>query len=257
MITIKSKRELARMRESGRITAAVMEAAAKLIRPGITTGELDRRAGRLIEDRGCVVAFLGYHGYPANICVSVNEEVVHGIGDDRSLKEGDIVSLDIGVKYGGYYGDMAATFPVGRISPDKERLIRVTEEALRAGISRAREGNRLYDISAAIQDKAESNGYSVVRDFVGHGIGAQLHEDPQIPNFGKAGTGPLLRPGMVLALEPMLNMGSFEVEVMPDEWTVVTRDRKPSAHFEHTVAITENGPEILTQPSRSAALAYV
>lgn len=256
MITLKSEREIEQMRESGRITAGVMELVARLIRPGLTTGELDLRAGRLIEEQGGVVAFLGYRGYPANICISINEEVVHGIGGSRRLREGDIVSLDIGVKYRGYFGDMAATFPVGGVSPEKGRLIRVTEEALYAGISRARVGNRLYDISAAIQEKAERNGYSVVRDFVGHGIGSQLHEDPQVPNFGKTGTGSLLKAGMVLALEPMLNMGSFEVEVLPDEWTVVTRDRKPSAHFEHTVAVTGSGPEILTLPARAPAGAY-
>jgi len=246
MITIKSKRELEGMRESGKITAEVFAEVAGMIKPGVTTVELDRKAGESIRRRGAVSAFLGYRGFPAVICISIDEEVVHGIAGPRRLKEGDIVSLDIGVKHRGYYGDMAATFAVGKVNAEKRRLIGVTAGALAAGIEKARAGNRLYDISAAVQEKAEGAGYSVVRDFVGHGIGSELHEDPQIPNYGKSGTGPLLRAGMVLAIEPMVALGSFEVEVLSNGWTVVTRDRQPAAHFEHTVAVTENGPEIFT-----------
>lgn len=246
MIILKSQRELERMRLSGQITARVLADLACLIKPGITTAKLDRTGGELIRKQGAVSASLGYHGYPGNICISVNEEVVHGRGGPRVLKEGDIVSLDIGVRYGGYCGDMAATFPVGQISEEKKRLLAVAEEALSGAVEQARVGNRLYDISAAIQQKAESAGYSVVRDFVGHGIGSEMHEDPQVPNYGKPGTGPLLQAGMVLAIEPMVNRGTHEVEVLSDGWTVVTKDGEPSAHFEHTVAITENRPEILT-----------
>ncbi len=246
MIVIKSQRELDRMRQSGRITARVLNKLAALIKPGVTTAELDREAGELIKREGATSAFLGYRGYSANSCISVNEEVVHGIGGKRALKKGDIVSIDIGVRYGGYFGDSAATFPVGPISKEKERLIRVASQALEAGIEEARPGHRLYDISAAIEKTAKDAGYSVVRDFVGHGIGSELHEDPQVPNYGKPGTGPLLKAGMVLAIEPMLNQGTHEVKVLSDGWKVVTRDGRPSAHFEHTVAVTERGPEILT-----------
>lgn len=246
MIVLKSKRELGLMRRSGALAGEVLGELRLLVRAGVTTGELDRRAGELIEARGARSAFLGYHGYPGQICVSVDEEVVHGIGSSRRLKEGEIVSLDVGVAKDGYIGDTAATVPVGKVSPEKARLIRVTEESLRAGIGQARAGNRLFDISAAIQGVAEAAGFSVVRDFVGHGVGAEMHEDPQVPNFGRAGTGLRLQAGMVLALEPMLAMGGYEVETLDDRWTVVTRDRSPAAHAEHTVAITESGPEILT-----------
>jgi methionyl aminopeptidase len=246
MIVLKSKRELDLMRRSGALAAEVLGELKRLVRPGVSTGDLDRWAEELIRSRDGRSAFLGYHGYPGQICVSVDEEVVHGIGSSRKLREGEIVSLDVGVAKDGYIGDTAATFPVGKVSADKAKLIRVTEECLRVGIAQAREGNRLFDISAAIQKTAEAAGFSVVRDFVGHGVGAEMHEDPQVPNFGRAGTGLRLQAGMVLALEPMLTMGGYEVEVLDNRWTVVTRDRSPAAHAEHTVAITEDGPEILT-----------
>jgi len=246
MINIKSQWELDRMRQSGQVAAEVLDDLARALKPGAATIWLDKKAEGLIKSKGAESAFLGYHGYPRNICISINEEVVHGIGTVRRIKEGDIVSLDVGVKFGGYVGDVAATFPAGRISDEKSDLIETASAALAAGIEQARVGRRLYDISAAIQKTAEEAGYSVVRDYVGHGIGMEMHEDPQVPNYGRAGTGPLLRAGMVLAIEPMLVMGKAEVEVSRDSWTVITRDRMPAAHFEHTVAITEDGPEILT-----------
>ena len=246
MINIKSQWELDRMRRSGQVAAEILGDLARALKPGVATIWLDKKAEGLIKSKGAESAFLGYHGYPRNICISINEEVVHGIGTARKIREGDIVSLDVGVKFGGYVGDVAATFPVGRISAEKSDLIEAAAAALAAGIEQARTGSRLYDISAAIQKTAEKAGYSVVRDYVGHGIGMEMHEDPQVPNYGRSGTGPLLRAGMVLAIEPMLVMGKAEVEVGHDSWTVSTRDRKPAAHFEHTVAITEDGPEILT-----------
>ncbi len=246
MIVLKSRRELDKMRRSSRIAALVLREVSRLVEPGVTTGHLDETAGRVIGKLGATSGSRGYHGYPGFICVSVNEEVVHGIGGRRRLREGDIVSLDVVVRYQGYYGDTAATFPVGKISREKERLIRVTEESLLAGIEQARAGRRLYDISAAVQSRVEEAGFAVVRDFVGHGIGAQMHEDPPVPNFGPAGEGVLLREGMVVAIEPMVNQGTWEVEVLEDEWTAVTRDRLPSAHFEHTVAIGRGDPEIMT-----------
>jgi methionyl aminopeptidase len=248
MIVLKSKRELELMRVSGAVAAEVLRDLKRLIRPGLSTGELDRKGGELIRARGAESAFRGYHDYPGQICISIDEEVVHGIGGARLLKEGEIVSLDVGVRKNGYIGDTAATFPVGRVSPEKDRLMRVTEECLRAGIARTRVGNRLFDISAAIQRTAEAAGFSVVRDFVGHGVGAEMHEDPQVPNYGRPGTGIPLKAGMVLALEPMVTVGGSEVEILDDRWTVVTRDRSPAAHAEHTVAVTEEGPEILTCP---------
>jgi len=246
MISLKSERELERMRQAGAMVAAVLEVLRRRVAPGVATKELDALAAEEIRSRGGQAAFLGYNGYPGTICISLNQEVVHGIAGRRKLEEGDIVSIDIGVKYKGYYGDMAATFPVGRITPEKENLVEVTRTALEAGIEKACPGNRLFDISAAVQERAEAAGFSVVRDFVGHGIGTRLHEDPQVPNFGTPGTGLELREGMVLAIEPMINLGGAEVEVLEDDWTVVTADGFPSAHFEHTVAITKNGPEILT-----------
>ncbi len=247
MISIKSARELERMRRAGRLVALVLDSLSSRVAPGMTTRELDLFAETEIRKLGAESAFLGYNGYPGNICISVNEEVVHGIGGKRRLREGDIVSIDVGVRYQGYFGDMAATFPVGKIAPENARLIETARAALRDGIAKARPGNRLFDISAAVQARAEGAGYSVVRDFVGHGIGVRLHEDPQVPNYGEPGTGIPLKVGMVLAIEPMLNAGGAEVEVLSDDWTVVTRDGRPSAHFEHTVALTEAGPEILTR----------
>lgn len=246
MINLKSSWELDRMRVSGRIAADILEELSGLLRPGIATIWLDQRAGELIKSRNAESAFLGYQGYPGNICISINEEVVHGIGTDRRIREGDIVSLDVGIKYGGYVGDVAATFPVGKISDRNRSLIRACDSALRAGVEQSRPGRRLYDISAAIQDTAEAAGFAVVRDYVGHGIGMEMHEDPQVPNYGRPGTGPLLRAGMVLAIEPMLVAGGSEVVVGDDNWTVATLSGQPAAHFEHTVAITENGPEVLT-----------
>jgi len=218
------------------------------IREGITTEELDRLAEEYIKRHGGIPAFKGYRGYPRSLCVSVNEEVVHGIPGKRKLKEGDIVSLDLGVLMDGYYGDAAITVPVGKVSELARKLIKVTEEALYRGIEMARPGNRLSDISHAIQTHVEKAGFSVVREFVGHGIGKQLHEEPQVPNFGPPNRGPRLEPGMVLAIEPMVNTGTWEVRILPNGWTVVTADGGLSAHFEHTVAITDNGPEILSLP---------
>ncbi len=246
MITIHSKEELNLIRASSRIVAQVLNELIKLIRPGITTGELDETAEEMIRERGGRPAFKGYKGFPATICASINEEVIHGIPGLRVLKEGDIISLDMGVKYKGYFGDSATTVTVGEVSSDIKKLLRVTRQALFEGIKRARAGNRLSDISHAIQSHVEKNGFSVVRDFVGHGIGGSLHEEPQIPNFGRPNQGPRLKPGMVLAIEPMVNMGNFEVEIKQDNWTAVTCDRQPSAHFEHTVIVTEDKPEILT-----------
>ncbi|MDK2821188.1 MAG: methionyl aminopeptidase [Clostridia bacterium] len=234
------------MREAGRIVAETLALIEKHIAPGVTTGELDRLAEEYIRKQGAVPAFKGYHGFPASICASVNEEVVHGIPGLNKLAEGDIISIDVGVVKNGYVGDSAATFPVGSINAEKQHLIDVTKNSLYKGIEKAVIGNRLTDISNSIQSTVEGENLSVVRDYVGHGIGRAMHEDPQIPNFGPAGHGPRLRAGMVLAIEPMVNIGTFEVYTLDNKWTVVTKDHKPSAHFEHTVAVTENGPEILT-----------
>ena len=247
MIIIKSNSEIALMREAGRVVARVFEKLRKSILPGIKTSKINELAEEELARWGAKSSFNGYHGYPKSICVSINEEVVHGIPGERKLKEGDIVSLDFGALLKGYHGDSALTLPVGEIGEEAERLLKVTKEALNRAISKAQAGNRLGDISFSIQDYVESNGFSVVRDLVGHGIGRSLHEDPQIPNFGKPGQGPLLKVGMTLAIEPMVNMGGFEVEVKEDDWTVITRDRSLSCHFEHTMAILGDGPEILTR----------
>jgi methionyl aminopeptidase len=244
---LKSSLEIKALAESNRLVAEVMRGVAERIRPGAIPKEIDRWVESEIRTRGGVPAFKGYRGFPASVCFSVNEKVVHGIPDRTPLKEGDVCSIDIGVLYRGFYGDMARTIPVGRVSQEAQRLIRVAREALDAGISAFQVGNRLHDISAAIQAHAEDAGFSVVRDFVGHGIGRDLHEDPQVPNFGTAGTGPRLRVGLALAIEPMLNVGTYEVEVLQDEWTVVTRDRKLSVHVEDTVVLTEEGPVVLTR----------
>ncbi|KYH33670.1 type I methionyl aminopeptidase [Neomoorella mulderi] len=246
MIILKSRREIALMREAGRIVARTLAKLKEHIIPGVTTAELDRIAEDYIRDNGAVPAFKGYQGFPASICASVNEEVVHGIPGLKQLAEGDIISIDIGAVKNGYVGDAAVTFPVGAIDAEKQHLLAVTEAALYEGIKQAVVGNRLTDISHAIQTYVEKNGLSVVRDYVGHGIGRAMHEDPQVPNFGSPGYGPRLRAGMVLAIEPMVNAGTYEVYTLANRWTVVTRDKKPSAHFEHTVAVTDNGPEILT-----------
>ncbi|MCL6471714.1 MAG: type I methionyl aminopeptidase [Firmicutes bacterium] len=246
MIIRKSKDEIATMRHAGRIVAQALELIESKIRPGIETIALDQIAEDFIRKSKARPAFKGYKGFPASICASPNEVVVHGIPSHRKLKEGDIISIDIGVEYNGYYGDAAATYPVGEVSEEAKRLIEVTKLALNKGIEKCVEGNYLYDISYAIQSTAEAAGYSVVREFVGHGIGRQMHEDPQIPNFGLPGRGPKIKSGMVFAIEPMVNIGGFKVNILPDHWTVVTADRSLSAHFEHTVAVTEKGPEILT-----------
>ena len=246
-IILKSPQEIERMRRSNRIVAEILEEIKSLARAGITTRELNERAEELLAQRKARSAFKGYNGYPAVLCTSVNEEVVHGIPSGRVLREGDILSLDFGAIYDDYYGDAAITLAIGRTSEEAERLMRVAEEALYLAIDRARPGNRLQDISAAVQGHVESHGFSVVRDFVGHGIGQQLHEKPQIPNFGEAGRGVRLKPGMTLAIEPMINAGGYEVRVLQDGWTAVTKDGSLSAHFEHSVAVTENGPYILSK----------
>lgn len=247
MIVLKSARELKAMRKAGRVVAGALELMRRTVRPGIPTGELDRLAEEYILGSGARPAFKGYRGFPASICTSVNDEVVHGIPGRRVLQEGDIVSIDIGATFDGYYGDAAITLPVGRINPDAEKLLRVTEESLYEGIRMAYPGRRLSDISHAVQTHVEAHGFSVVREYVGHGIGSSMHEDPQIPNFGPPGVGVTLKSGMTLAIEPMVNAGAFEVIIMGDDWTVKTQDGSLSAHFEHTIAITETGPEILTR----------
>jgi methionyl aminopeptidase len=246
MIIVKSSREIEQLKRSNAIVAEVFEKLKKMIEPGITTKELDQVAEEYILLKGGQPAFKGYRGFPATLCISINEEVVHGIPGQRRLKEGDIISLDVGVNFVGYFGDAAITLPVGEVDPEATRLLEVTEKALYIGIEKAKRGNRLFDISYAIQRWVESHGFSVVRDFVGHGIGKDLHEEPQIPNFGAPHQGPRLEKGMVFALEPMVNEGTYEVRILSDGWTVVTADGKRSAHFEHTVAITEDGAEILS-----------
>ncbi len=247
MIIRKSSRELALMREAGRLTARILDAVGDAVRPGVSTAELDGIAEELTREAGAVPAFKGYHGFPASICASVNSEVVHGMpSPHRRLSEGDVLSVDFGVVLDGFYGDSARTFPVGGIDEEIARLLDVTRRSLWAGIAKCVPGMRLYDISHAVQTVAESGGFSVVREYVGHGIGRSMHEDPQIPNYGAAGTGPALKPGMVFAIEPMINAGGAGVRQLDDGWTVVTEDDRPSAHFEHTVAVTEAGPEILT-----------
>jgi methionyl aminopeptidase len=246
MVIIKSQREIEQLKRSNALVAEVFEKLMGMIIPGITTKELDQVAEEFILLKGARPAFKGYRGFPATLCISINDEVVHGIPGQRRLKEGDIVSLDVGVNYIGYFGDAAITLPVGEIDPEAKRLLEVTKKALYIGIEKAKAGNRLFDISYAIQSWVESNGFSVVRDFVGHGIGKELHEEPQIPNFGTPHQGPRLEKGMVFALEPMVNEGTHEVRVLSDGWTVVTADGKRSAHFEHTIAITDDGAEILS-----------
>jgi methionyl aminopeptidase len=234
------------MREAGRITARALSAVGDAVAPGVTTAELDEVAVSVIRSAGAKPAFLGYHGFPATICASRNCEVVHGIPGKTRLQEGDIISVDMGAIVDGYYGDSARTFAVGRVSDEAARLMEVTARSLEAGIAAARPGGRLYDIGAAVQAVAEGAGFSVVREYVGHGIGREMHEEPQVPNYGTAGKGPTLLPGMVLAIEPMINAGTAQVRQLKDGWTVVTGDGALSAHFEHTVAITEDGPVILT-----------
>jgi len=247
MIVVKRPHELEAMRASGYVAGTVRDRVAALVAPGITTSEIADYAGDLIEAAGASCAFLGYRGFPGKICISVNEEVVHGIPGPRVIKIGDLVSLDFGVLLDGFYGDTATTVLVGVTDPEVLRMVRVAEQSLYAGLDLALAGGRLSDVSHAIQSKVEGAGFSVVRDFVGHGIGRALHEDPQLPNYGRSGRGPVLRKGMTLAVEPMVNQGRAATRVLKDGWTVVTSDRKPSAHFEHTIAISEDGVEILTK----------
>jgi methionyl aminopeptidase len=247
MISIKSAREIELMRAAGEITAEALAVTGEAVRPGVTTGELDAIARRCIEKRGASPSFLGYHGYPASICASVNDEVVHGIPGGRVLQEGDIVSIDLGAKYRGYHGDSSKTFAVGKIPAEAQRLIRVTEEAFFAGMNAFAAGERLVSISAAVQKTAESAGFSVVRELVGHGIGQALHEDPNVPNFVSFSKGPRLEAGMVLAIEPMINYGASATITRDNGWTVCTKDKSLSAHYEHTVALTGDGPQILTR----------
>ncbi|WP_080849030.1 type I methionyl aminopeptidase [Cytobacillus gottheilii] len=246
MIICKTEREIAIMREAGRIVALTHEELKKHITPGITTKELDSIAESFIKKHDAYPSFKGYNGFSGSICASVNDELVHGIPGDRVLKNGDIISIDIGAKYNGYHGDSAWTYAVGRIDDDTKRLLDVTEQSLYTGLKEAIPGERLSNISHAIQTYAESNGFSIVREYVGHGIGQDLHEEPQIPHYGPPNKGPRLKPGMVLAVEPMVNAGSRYVKTLADQWTVVTVDGSKCAHFEHTIAITETGYEILT-----------
>jgi methionyl aminopeptidase len=247
VIVCRSKSELERMREAGRLVGEVLTALAAHVAPGVSTGDLDALAEKRILQSGATPAFKGYHGYPASICVSINEEVIHGIPSGRRLlREGDIVSIDVGASLDGYFGDSAVTLPVGQVSETAATLLRVTEEALFKAIERVRPGGRVSDIGHAVQRHIEAYGFSVVREFVGHGIGQRMHEEPQIPNYGEPGRGPRLTEGMVLAIEPMVNAGKAAVKVLADGWTAVTRDGSPSAHFEHTVAVTAGEPWILT-----------
>jgi methionyl aminopeptidase len=253
VIVCKSAAEIERMRTANVLVADVLAELAAMVKPGVTTAELDAAAEMLVRAGGAEPAFKGYRGYPATLCASVNEQVVHGIPSDRTLIEGDIISLDMGVKLNGFYGDSAVTVPVGRVSADVLKLLRVTQEALQRGIEQVRLGGRVSDIGHAVQGHVEANGFSVVREFVGHGIGSSLHEEPQIANYGEPGRGPRLAEGMVLAIEPMVNMGRPAVRVLSDGWTAVTRDGSLSAHFEHTVAVTKQGPLVLTQRTPTPA----
>lgn len=246
MIIYKSAAEIDLMREAGAILAETLQRLRVMARPGVTLLDLDREAGEFIRGRGCIPGFVGYEGYQNNICTSVNEQVVHGIPTNRKLREGDLLSLDAGVIYRGFWADAGLTVAIGKVSAEAQRLLDVTRESLEIGIAQAKVGNRIGDISAAIQNHVERAGFAVVRQFVGHGIGRDMHEDPQVPNFGIAGRGPLLKPGMVLAIEPMVNAGSPDVALLGDGWTVVTVDHSLSAYFEHSVAITTDGPEVLT-----------
>lgn len=249
MITLKSPHEIDLMRRSGKITAAARALAGEMVKPGVTTQEINDAVERFIRKQGAVPSFLHYNGYPASACISVNDEIIHGIPGKRALREGDIVSVDVGAYIGGFHGDCAATFPCGRISPEAQRLIDVTRQSFFEGIRFAREGQRLQDISAAVQKYVERNGFSVVREYVGHGVGAQMHESPEIPNYGRPGHGPRLLRGMTLAVEPMVNAGTAAITQLSDGWTVKTADGKWAAHYENTILITDGEPEILTVPA--------
>lgn len=249
MITLKSSHEIDLMRRAGKITAAARALAGEMVRPGVTTQEIDSAVEHFIRKQGAVPSFLNYHGYPASACISVNDEIIHGIPGKRVLQEGDIVSVDVGAYIGGFHGDCAATFACGKISEEAQNLIDVTRQSFFEGIKFAKEGHRLQDISAAIQSYVEDRGYSIVREYVGHGVGAEMHESPEIPNFGRPGRGPRLLRGMTLAIEPMVNAGTAAIKLMPDGWTVRTLDGKWAAHYENTVLITDGEPEILTAPA--------
>lgn len=246
-MSLLSEEDIVRIRKASKIVAQTLKLIESIIKPGIKTIDLDEQAAKFILSNKAIPAFKGYQGYPANICVSINEEIVHGIPGERQISDCDIVSVDVGVEFEGIFSDAASTFAVGGVSSQAKKLMKVTREALNCGIAQVKPGNKLFDISAAIQQYAEKNGFSVVRQFVGHGIGRELHADPQIPNFGKAGTGPVLKAAMALAIEPMINAGTWEAEVLDNGWTAVTKDRKLSAHFEHTILITEKGCEVLTR----------
>lgn len=246
MIPIKNEREISVMRRACRITAAARALAGEMVRPGVTTREIDKAVHDFIVSQGATPSFLNYSGYPASACISVNNTVIHGIPDGRVLKQGDIVSVDVGAKWGGFHGDCAATFACGEISPEAEKLIEVTRQSFFEGVKFARQGYRISDIGHAVQTYVEANGFSVVRAFIGHGVGENLHEEPEVPNYGKPGRGPRLIRGMTIAVEPMVNAGTFDVKVLKDGWTTVTADGKLSAHYENTVLITDGEPEILT-----------
>lgn len=247
MIILKSEREISYLRDAGQIVAHTLAEVKKAVKPGVTTLELDHIAEKYIRGRGAIPAFKGYHGFPGSICASVNEQVVHGIPGPRKLKDGDNISIDVGALINGFNGDAAITVPVGEVDAEVQKLLQVTEESLFKGIEKAVAGNRLSDISHAVEAHCNQYGFGVVRDYVGHGIGRNMHEDPQVPNYGPPGRGPRLKSGMTLAIEPMVNLGTHEVKTLADDWTVVTRDGKRSAHFEHTIAITDGQPEILTK----------
>ena len=253
MIIRKSKAEIEKMRSAGRIVAEVLERLAGMVVPGITTLDLDREADRMIRGAGAIPTFKGYNGYPASICTSVNDEIVHGIPGKRKLRQGDIVGIDCGATYLGYVGDAAVTVAVGDVSEDIKRLMQATRQSLYEAIGKCVVGNRLGDVCNAVQAYVEPLGYSVVQNYCGHGVGRAMHEEPQVPNYGKAGTGPYLREGWVIAIEPMINLGRHETRQLSDGWTVVTKDGRPSAHFEHTVAITDSGPQILTKLQNGAS----
>ena len=251
MITLKSAHEIEAMRLAGKITAAARALAREMVKPGVTTQQIDKAVHRFITEQGAIPSFLHYNGYPASVCVSVNDEIIHGIPGKRVLREGDIVSVDVGAYIGGYHGDCAGTYPCGQVSDEALRLIRVTQDSFFEGLKFAREGYRLSDISHAVQTFVEANGYSVVREYVGHGIGRNMHEAPEVPNYGKPGHGPRLLRGMTLAVEPMVNAGTAAIKQMPDGWTVKTADGKYAAHYENTILITAGDPELLTDPAES------
>ena len=251
MITLKSAHEIEAMRLAGKITAAARALAREMVKPGVTTQQIDKAVFHFIREQGAIPSFLHYNGYPASVCISVNDEIIHGIPGKRVLREGDIVSVDVGAYIGGYHGDCAGTYPCGQVSDEALRLIRVTQDSFFEGLKFTREGYRLSDISHAVQTFVEANGYSVVREYVGHGIGRNMHEAPEVPNYGKPGHGPRLLRGMTLAVEPMVNAGTAAIKQMPDGWTVKTADGKYAAHYENTILITAGDPELLTDPAES------